>query len=81
MQEPERIEQRLRRVPEALDQRALRNLGCTLTLGVTAHSVAGTEQRCVLSERDADAILIGIALALKADLCAFDPQASPTAFG
>lgn len=81
MQKPERVEQRLRRVPEPIDQRALRDLGSTLTFGVTAHAIAGAEQHRLLGKRDVDPILIGIALAPKADLCAFDLQASPTAFG
>ncbi len=80
MHETERVEQRLRRVPEPIDQRALRDLGGALTLGVTAHAIAGAEQYRLLGKRDIDPILIGIAFALKADFCAFDLQASPTAF-
>ena len=81
VQKAERIEQRLRRMPEPIEQRALRDLGGPLTLGVTAHAIAGAEQRRLVGKRDTDPILIGIALALEADFCAFDPQASPTAFG
>lgn len=81
MQEAKRIQQRLWRVPEAIEQCALRGLGGALTLGVTAHTVAGAEQRRLLGKRNVDAVLIGIAFALKADFCTFDPQASPTAFG
>ena len=81
MQKAERVEQRLGRMPKPVEQRALRNLGGPLTLGVTAHTIAGAEQHCLLGKRNIDPILIGIALALKTDFCAFDPQASPTAFG
>lgn len=81
MQKAERVEQRLGCVPKPIEQRALRNLGGPLTLGVTAHAIAGTEQHRLLGKRDIDPILIGIALTLKTDFCAFDLQAIPTAFG
>ena len=79
VQKSERIEQRLRRLPEALDHRLLRDLGGALALGVTAHAVARDQQRSLLGHGDADAILIGIAPALKAEFCIFDPQASSEA--
>ena len=80
VQEAERIEQRLRRLPEALDQRLLRDLGGALALGVAAHAVARDQQRGLLGHGDADAVLVGIASALKAEFCVFDPQASSERF-
>jgi hypothetical protein len=65
VQESERIEQRLRRLPEALDHRLLRDLGGPLAIGVTAHAVAGDQQRGLLGHGYADAILVGIAPPLK----------------
>ena len=81
MQKAERVEQRLGCMPKPIEQRPLRHLGGPLTLRVAAHAIAGAEQHRLLGKRDIDPILIGIALALKTDFCAFDPQASPTAFG
>ena len=46
-----------------------------------ANGVTGAEQHGLVGQRNIDTILIGVALALKADLCTLDPQASPTAFG
>ncbi len=68
-------------MPKPIEQRTLRGLGGTLTLGVTAHAVAGAEQHRLLGKCGVDPILIGIALALKTDFRAVDPQASTTAFG
>ena len=80
MQKTERVEQRLWCVPESIDQSALRRLRGPLALSMTAHAIAGAEQHRLLCKRDIDPILIGVALALKADLCTFDLQASSTAF-
>ena len=61
MQEAERIEDRLRRVPEAFDQRldgGLRGLGA---IGMTTHAVDDDEQGGMLRDRDGYAILIVVA--------------------
>ena len=49
VQEAERIEQRLRRLPEALDH-LQRDLGRALALGVAAHAVAGDQQRRFIAD-------------------------------
>jgi hypothetical protein len=46
---------------------------------VTAHAVAGDQQRGILSHGNTDAILVGIAPALEAEFCIFDPQAISSA--
>ena len=79
VQESERIEQRLGRLPEALDHRLLRDLGGPLAFGVTAHAVARDQQRGLLGHGYTDTILVGIASALKAEFCIFDPQAISSA--
>ena len=60
--------------------RALRDLGRALTVGVTAHAVAGDQQRRLFDTATADAILIALAPALQAEFGIFDPQASSSAF-
>ena len=79
VQKPERIEQGLCRLPEPLDHRLLRHLGRPLAFGVATHAVARDQQRGFFCHGDADSILVGIASALKAQFCIFDPQASSSA--
>jgi len=42
---------------------------------VTTHAIARDQQRGLFGHGYADAVLIGIASALKAEFCIFDPQA------
>ena len=58
VQEAERIEDGLRRVPERLDQHLDGGLGGLGAIGMTAHAVDHDEQGRVLRDRDGDAILI-----------------------
>jgi hypothetical protein len=74
MQEPERIEYRVRRLPECLDQRRERRLGGARSLGVTAHAVDHREQNGVLARRHCDAILILLAMADQAHIRGLDLQ-------
>jgi hypothetical protein len=48
VQEAERIEQRLRRVPERLDQRLLRGLRGGGAIGMAAHAIDDDDQRSLL---------------------------------
>jgi hypothetical protein len=79
VQKSERIEQRLRRLPEALDHRLLRDLGGPFAVSVTTHAVAGDQQRGLFGHGYADTILIGIASPLKTEFCIFNPQAISSA--
>ena len=58
MQEAERIENGLRRVPEGLDQRLDGGLRGLRAIGMPAHAVDDDEQGRVLGDRDGHAILI-----------------------
>ena len=58
MQESERIENGLRRVPEALDERLDGSLGGFGAIGMTSHAVDDDEQGGMLRDRDRNAILI-----------------------
>ena len=79
VQETERVHQRLGRLPEALDHRLLRHLGGPLAIGVTAHAIAGNQQRGLIGHGDTDAILVGFATALKTEFRIFDPHAISSA--
>ncbi len=74
VQESERIEDGLRRVPEGFDQRLDGGLGGLGAVGVTAHAVDDDEQGGVLGDRDGDAILIVGATSEQADFGVFDAQ-------
>jgi hypothetical protein len=74
VQEAERIEQRLRRVPEGLGDHLLRHLRGARAVRVSAHAVDRNQERCMLGDRRADPILILLAPAYQADIGVFDPQ-------
>ena len=61
MQETERIENGLRRVPERLDQRLDGGLGGFGAIGMTPHAVDDDQQGRVFGDRDRHAILIVVA--------------------
>ena len=63
MQESERIEDGLRRVPERFDQHLDRRLGSARAVGMAAHAVDHDQQRGMLRDRDRNAILIVGAIA------------------
>jgi hypothetical protein len=79
VQESERVDQRLRRLPEALDHRLLRYIGSPLAIGVTAHAIARNQQRGLIGHGYTDAILVRFASALKTEFRMFDPQAISSA--
>ena len=74
MQEPQRIEYRMRRLPECLDQGRERSLRGARALGVTAHAVDYREQHGLLTRRHRDAILILLAMADQAHIGGLDLQ-------
>ena len=74
MQEPERIEYRMRSLPEGLDQGRERGLRRARAFGVTAHAVDYRKQHGVLSRRHGDAILILLAMADQAHIRGLDLQ-------
>ncbi len=74
VQEAERVEQRLRRVPERLDQHLLRDLGGARAIGVAAHAIDDHEQRGMFRNRHGAAILVVLAPTQQADIGVFDAQ-------
>ena len=58
VQESERVEDGLRRVPERLDQRLDGGLGGLRAIGMTPHAVDDDEQGRVFGDRNGHAILI-----------------------
>ena len=74
VQEAEGIEQRLRRVPEGLDQQLLRGLGSERTVGMAAHAVDHDQQRGVLGHGDGTTILVVLAPPDQARFCVLDTQ-------
>src|SRR5580698_5413417 len=74
VQKSERIKQRLRRVPEALEQHALRELRRSRAVGVAAHAVDHHQERRMLSYRCRDAVLILLTSPKKADIGVLDLQ-------
>jgi hypothetical protein len=74
MQEAERVEQRLRRVPEGLDQQLLRRLCRERPVGMAAHAVHDDHQRGVFGHGDRTTILIVVAAPEEARLGVFDAQ-------
>ena len=73
VQEAERIEQRLRRLLEALDHGALRDLGGALAVGMAAHAVAGDQQRGLLGDGYATRSWLRIARAVQAQFVHIRP--------
>jgi len=80
VQEAERIEQGQLGLLEALDHRALRDVGCRLTIGMTAHAVARDQHRGILCNCYRDAVLIAIAHTLQAQFGTLDTQTISSAF-
>ena len=74
VQEAERIEQRLGRVPEGFEDHLLRDLGRARAIGVAAHAVDDDEQRGVLGDRGGDPVLVLLAASEQADIGVLDPQ-------
>ena len=74
VQEAERIEDGLRRVPERLDQRLDGGFGGARAVGMPTHAVDHDQQGRVLGDRDGDAILIVGAITEQADFGVFDAQ-------
>ena len=74
VQEAERIEHRLRRVPERLEHDLERRLRGARAVRVTAHAVDDDQQGGMLGDRDGDAILIVVAITEQADFGVLDAQ-------
>ena len=74
VQEAQRIEQRLRGVPEGLDDHLLGYLGGAGAIGVTAHAVDDDEQGGVLGNGRAHPVLVLFAPTQQADFGTFDSQ-------
>jgi hypothetical protein len=74
VQEAERIEHRLRRVPESLDQQFRRRLGRQRAVGVSAHAVDDHQQCRFLRHCDGAAILVVFPPADQAEVCIVDAQ-------
>ena len=74
MQKAERIENRMRRLPERLEQRRERGLGGARTLGVPAHAVDHHQEHRLLGGRHRHSVLILLAMADEADIRGLDLQ-------
>src|SRR5437588_577690 len=74
VEEPERIEERLRRVPESVQDHPLGDGRGARAVGVAAHAVDDHQQRRALGDRGHDPVLILLAPAEQAHVCVFDPQ-------
>jgi len=80
MEEPERIENRMARLPEALEHRCQRRLRSLRAFGMAAHAVDHREQRCILGNCDRHSVLIVVAMAEQRDICILDLQDSTACF-
>ena len=74
MQKSERIEDRMRRLPESFEQRGQGGFGRARTLGVSAHAVDHDQKRRLLGLGHRYAILILFAMANQAHIGGFDLQ-------
>ena len=74
VQESQRIEDGLRRVPERFDQRLDGGLGGLRAIRVATHAIDDDEQSRMLGDRNRHAILVVGAIAQQADFGVFDAQ-------
>ena len=74
VQEPQRIEQRLRRVPEGLDDHLWVTSRGARAFGVAAHAVGHHQQRRVLGDGHAHPVLVFLAPAEQAEIRVFNLQ-------
>ena len=74
MQKTERIEQRLRCLPEGLEHDLLGHFRSARAVGVPAHAIHDHEQRGMFRNRGRDPVLILLARAEEADIGVLDPQ-------
>src|SRR5262249_45961182 len=74
VEKTKRIEERLRRLSERLQDDLLRDLGRFRSIGVATHTVDHDEQRRLLGDRYRDPILVLLAPAQEADVGVVDPQ-------
>jgi hypothetical protein len=74
MQESQRIENRVRRLPEQFQQRRKRRLRGSRTFRMTAHPIDDDQQDGVLGRRNRDPVLIFVAMADQAHVRGLDLQ-------
>ena len=74
VQESQRIEDRMRRLPERLEQRRERGLGGARAFGMAAHAVDHHQEHGLLGGRDGDPVLIFFAVADEAHVRGLDLQ-------
>ena len=74
MQESQRIENRMRRLPERFEQRRQRGFRGTRAFRMTAHAVDHDQQHRVLGGRHRDPVLIFFAVADEAHVRGLDLQ-------
>src|ERR1700733_5438237 len=74
VQKTERIKERLRGMPEALQQYALRHFRCAGAVRVPAHAIDHQQERRVLSHRRCYPVLVLFACPEKADIGVLDLQ-------
>lgn len=81
VQEADRVEQRLRRVPERLDERLQRRLGSTRAVGVAAHAIDRDEHRRMFGDGGRHAVLVVVARSDEAEFGVIDAQAATFGVG
>ncbi len=74
MQESERVENRMRRLPERLEEARERGLGRARALGMAAHAVDDDEERRFVVGGDRDPVLVFFAVADEAQVRGLDLQ-------
>ena len=74
VEEAQRIEQRLRGMPEGIEHDLAGDLRGARTVGVAAHAVDDDEQRRMLGHGGGDPVLVLLAPAQEADVGVLNPQ-------
>ena len=74
MQKAQRIENRMRRLPERFEQRRERSLGGARSLGMTAHAVDHHQQHRLIGGRHRHPVLVLLAMADQAHIRGLDLQ-------
>ena len=74
VQESQRIEERLRAVPEGIEHDLAGDLRGARTVGVAAHAVDDDQQRRMLGDGGGYPVLVLLAPAQKAEVGIFNPQ-------
>jgi hypothetical protein len=75
MQKAQRVENRLGRLLEGVEQALQRGISRTTAVGMTAHAVNDDEKCSVISRSNGDSVLVVFAVTNETQVCILDPQA------